>query len=276
MTAHSIRYSGTLEADEAQEFLPFAQRLAEVSAAAIRPYFRNGAAVELKADESPVTVADRNAELAMRELIERTYPDHGVLGEEFGSLRPDARYRWVLDPIDGTKAFISGAYLFGTLIALVKDGRPVIGVINQPIVGDCLIGTGSQAWLNGRRVQVAPCSRLEDAILLSTDHWNVFNHQNGPAYEQLTRRVKRYNNWGDCYGYMLVATGGAHIMMDPIMNEWDLMALIPIIEGAGGRITDWQGGDPVRGLSCVATNGELHDAVIAALNPANASVETHP
>ncbi|PJF45763.1 MAG: histidinol-phosphatase, partial [Candidatus Thermofonsia Clade 3 bacterium] len=156
----------------AQEFLPFAQRLAEVSAAVIRPYFRNGAAVELKADESPVTIADRNAELAMRELIERTYPDHGVLGEEFGSHRPDARYRWVLDPIDGTKAFISGAYLFGTLIALVKDGRPVIGVINQPIVGDCLIGTGERAWLNGRPVRVAPCSRLEDAILLSTDHWN--------------------------------------------------------------------------------------------------------
>jgi myo-inositol-1(or 4)-monophosphatase len=260
-----IRYSGILERDEQEELLAFARRLAEVSAAVIRPYFRNGFDVELKADESPVTAADRNAELAMRELIERTYPDHGVLGEEFGSHLPDARYRWVLDPIDGTKAFVSGAYLFGTLIALVKDDRPAIGVINQPIVGDYLVGVAQQTWLNGSPVHVAACDRLEDAILLSTDHWNVFNHQNGPAYETLTRRVKRYNNWGDCYGYSLVATGGAHIMMDPIMNEWDLMALIPIIEGAGGRITDWHGGDPVTGLSSVATNGALHDAVIRAL-----------
>ena len=103
--------------------------------------------------------------------------------------------------------------------------------------------------------------------MLNTDHWNVFNHQNGAAFERLSRQVKRYNNWGDCHGYHLVAMGGAHIMMDPIMNEWDLMALIPVIEGAGGRITDWQGHDPVGGVSAVATNGELHDAVIAALNP---------
>jgi myo-inositol-1(or 4)-monophosphatase len=260
------QYSGILDRDEQDELLAFARRLAEISAAVIRPYFRNGFAVELKADESPVTAADRNAELAMRELIERTHPDHGVLGEEFGSHLPDARYRWVLDPIDGTKAFVSGAYLFGTLIALVKDGRPVIGVINQPVVGDYLVGTGRQTWLNDRPVRVAACDRLEEAILLSTDHWNVFNHQNGPAYEALTRRVKRYNNWGDCYGYALVATGGAHIMMDPIMNEWDLMALIPIIEGAGGCITDWHGGDPISGLSSVATNGALHDAVIRALS----------
>ncbi len=261
----TINYSSLLAADEQEELLAFARRLAEVSAAVIRPYFRNGFAVELKADESPVTAADRNAELAMRELIDRTYPEHGVLGEEFGSHQPDARYRWVLDPIDGTKAFVSGAYLFGTLIALVKDGRPALGVINQPIVGDYLVGTGQQTWLNDRPVQVAACERLEEAILLNTDHWNVFNHQDGQAYEALTRRVKRYNNWGDCYGYSLVATGGAHIMMDPIMNEWDLMALIPIIEGAGGCITDWHGGDPVTGLSSVATNGALHEAVIRAL-----------
>jgi len=265
------KFSGKLEAFEQAELLAFARRLAEVSAAVIRPYFRNGLQVELKADESPVTAADRDAELAMRTLIAQVYPDHGVLGEEYGSHQPDARYRWVLDPIDGTKAFITGAYLFGTLIALVKEGRPVLGVINNPIVGDCLVGVQDGAWLNGAPVHVSACSRLEDAVLLSTDHWNVFNYQNGAAFEQLSRRVKRYHNWGDCHGYHLVATGGAHIMTDPIMNEWDLMALIPIIEGAGGRITDWQGNDPVGGASAVATNGELHDAVIAALNPAAGS-----
>ncbi|MFZ1770648.1 MAG: histidinol-phosphatase [Caldilinea sp.] len=265
--AANTKFSGIIEANEQKELLEFTRRLAEASAAVIRPYFRSGYQVELKADESPVTAADRNAELAMRELIARTYPEHGVLGEEFGSYQPDARYRWVLDPIDGTKAFVTGTYLFGTLIALVKDGRPVIGAINNPLMGDYLVGVRERAWLNGAPVQVSPCRRLEDAVLLSTDHWSVFTHQNGPAYERLTRRVKRYNNWGDCHGYHLVATGGAHIMMDPVMNEWDLMALIPVIEGAGGRITDWQGNDPVGGLSCVATNGELHDAVIRALTP---------
>ena len=151
----------------------------------------------------------------MREMIAQAYPDHGVLGEEYGDDRPGADYRWVLDPIDGTKAFVSGTYLFGTLIALLKQGRPVLGIIHQPIVGDLLVGTRDATWLNDRPVRVSPCDRVEDAILLATDHWNVFNHQDGAAFEALTRRARRYNNWGDCHGYFLVATGGAHIMMDP-------------------------------------------------------------
>lgn len=260
-------YSGALDASEEAELLAFARQLAESSAAIIRRYYRSGFEVQLKADESPVTIADRQAEETMRELIQRAYPDHGVLGEEFGAHRPEARYRWVLDPIDGTKAFVSGTYLFGTLIALMKDGRPVLGVINQPIVGDYLVGTGAQTWLNGHPVHVSPCARVEDAIMLTTEHWNVYQHQNGPAYESLTRRVKRYNNWGDCHGYYLVAIGGAQIMGDPIMNPWDLMALIPVIEGAGGVITDWQGNDPVTGSSSIATCGAIHADVIRALNP---------
>ncbi|MBW7885324.1 MAG: histidinol-phosphatase [Caldilineaceae bacterium] len=261
-----LKYSGILDASEQNELLPFARVLADTSAAIIRRYYRADYTVELKADASPVTVADRQAEEAMRELILRTYPDHGILGEEYGDYRPNATYRWVLDPIDGTKAFVSGTYLFGTLIALTKHGRPVLGVINQPVMGDYLVGTANRTWLNGKPVKVSNCGRIEDAILLATDHWNVRNHQNGAAFEELARRAKRYNNWGDCHGYYLVATGGAHIMMDPIMNEWDLMALIPVIEGAGGRITDWQGNDPVGGASSVATNGMLHDEVIRALN----------
>lgn len=261
------KYSGTLAAEEQEEFLGFAHLLADASAGVIRHYYRSGFAVDLKADESPVTVADRLAEQVMRDLIKSHYPGHGILGEEFGEHLPGARYRWVLDPIDGTKAFVSGTYLFGTLIALLKDGRPALGVINQPILGDFLVGNGGGAWLNGRPVRTAACSRIEDAILLTTDHWQVYREQNGGAFESLSKRVKRYNNWGDCHGYYLVATGGAHIMGDPIMNPWDLMALVPIIEGAGGRITDWQGGDPVTGAHIVATCGPIHDAVIAALNP---------
>ncbi len=261
------KFSGVLDANEQKELLAFAQLLADASAGIIRHYYRTSYTVDIKADASPVTAADRRAEEVMRDLILREYPDHGILGEEHGAHLPDARYRWVLDPIDGTKAFVSGTYLFGTLIALLKDGRPALGIIHQPILGDLLVGNGDQSWLNGRLVQTAACARIEDAILLTTDHWQVHQEQNGPAFEALSKRARRYNNWGDCHGYYLVATGGAHIMGDPIMSEWDLMALVPIIEGAGGRITDWQGGDPVTGSSIVATCGAIHDEVIRALNP---------
>ncbi len=250
------------------ELMSFSRTLADVSGTIIKRYFRSDYTVDIKQDESPVTIADREAERVMRDLIMRTYPDHGILGEEFGHHQPDADYQWVLDPIDGTKNFIAHTYVFGTLIALMHGGRPQIGVINQPIVNDFLIGDGKGAWLNGRKVQVRPCTRLEDAWLLTTSHWAVFQYQNGPAFEGLSRRVAQYRSIGDCHGYYVVAVGGADAMIDPIMNAWDLLALIPVIEGAGGRITDWQGGDPVKsGNSAVASAGGIHDALIRALNP---------
>ncbi len=252
---------------EMKEWRAFARHLADISASIIKPYFRTDFQVDLKADLSPVTIADMKAEETMRETIMRAYPDHGILGEEFGHHQPDASYQWVLDPIDGTKSFITHSYLFGTLIALVKNGKPILGVINHPIFADFLIGDGHQAHLNDRQVHVRPCARIEDAVLLNTSHWSVYKYQNGEAFSALTQRVQRYNNWGDCHGYYLVACGGADIMTDPILSSWDLMALIPIIEGAGGRITDWQGGDPITGNGAVATSGEIHDAVIRALNP---------
>lgn len=252
---------------EAADWLPFVRHLAEISAAEIKPYYRTGIRVELKSDSSPVTIADRNAEQAMREAIMREFPDHGILGEEFGNHLPDARYQWVLDPIDGTKSFVAGSYLFGTLIALARDGRPIVGAINQPVMNDFLVGDGTHAWLNGEQVRVRECQTVDDAILLNTDHWNVANHQDSEAFYALTRRVRRYHNWGDCHGYYLVATGGADIMTDPAMNLWDLMALIPIIEGAGGRITNWQGADPLSGSGAIATAGRIHDDVIRLLNP---------
>jgi myo-inositol-1(or 4)-monophosphatase len=252
---------------ETRAWLEFARHLANLSAQVIKPYFRSDYRVDLKADHSPVTIADMKAEEAMRAAIAAAFPDHGILGEEFGHTNPEAPYQWVLDPIDGTKSFISGTYLFGTLIALVKEGRPLVGVINQPIVDDFLVGDGSQTWLNERPVRVRPCTRIEDAVMVNTSHWNVFNHQDGPAFEALSHRVQRYHSWGDCHGYYLVATGGADIMTDPILNVWDLMALIPIIEGAGGRITDWQGRDPIGGSGAVATAGLIHDEVIRLLNP---------
>ena len=248
------------------ELIPFAKTLADASAAVIRQYFRTDYIVENKADDSPVTIADRKAEEIMRELIAKRFPDHGILGEEHGHHQPDAEYQWVLDPIDGTKAFVSHSYLFGTLIALLKEGRPILGVINHPLLNDFLVGMDGQSWLNGRRVHVRPCRRVEDAILLSSTTAMVHSYQNGPAFDALAGRVQRHNTWGDCHGYYVVAVGGADIMADPIMNPWDLMALIPIIEGAGGVITDWQGNDAVRGASIVATAGTIHEEVIRLLN----------
>lgn len=256
-----------LELSEMQEWRAFARHLADLSSKVIKPYFRSDIQVDIKADLSPVTIADMKAEEVMREAIVAAYPEHGILGEEFGHHQPDAEYQWVLDPIDGTKSFITHSYLFGTLIALTKQGKPILGVINHPIFADFLIGDGAQTHLNGRQVQVRLCSRIEDAVLLNTSHWNVYKHQNGEAFSALTQRVQRYNNWGDCHGYYLVACGGADAMLDPILNPWDLMALIPIIEGAGGRITDWQGADPITGSGAVATGGGIHDAIIQALNP---------
>jgi len=249
------------------ELIQFTQHLAQISAQVIKKHFRSGYEVELKEDETPVTVADRQAEEVIRAAIMEAYPEHGIRGEEFPDHQIGAVYQWVLDPIDGTKNFVSGSYLFGTLIALLKDGKPIVGAINQPILDDFLVGNGKQAWLNGRPVQVKPCHQLADAILLTTEHWSTFEHQNGPAFEALSKKVKRYNTWGDCHGYYLVATGGADIMTDPILNEWDLMALIPIIEGAGGVITDWQGNPVIGGNGAVATAGPLHEKVIRRLNP---------
>lgn len=267
MTSAPYAPEVTVDPTEMAEWQRFARHLAHISAQVIQPYFRTNYSVDLKSDLSPVTIADRQAEEVMRDAIMAAYPDHGILGEEHGPHQPDAEYQWVLDPIDGTKSFISHSYLFGTLIALVKAGRPILGVIHHPIFGDYLMGDGHGAWLNDRPVRVRACTRLEDAVLLNTSHWNVYNYHNGDAFAALSHRVHRYNNWGDCHGYYLVATGGADIMTDPVLNPWDLMALIPIIEGAGGRITDWQGGNPIGGSGIVATGGAIHDAVIQALNP---------
>ncbi|MBI5731012.1 MAG: histidinol-phosphatase, partial [Ignavibacteriales bacterium] len=219
-----------------------------------------------KPDQSPVTIADKKAEEFMREAIMKKFPNHGILGEEFGEHNPNAGYKWVLDPIDGTKSFICGTVTFGTLIALTKNGKPILGVINQPILNEFLIGDNYKTELNGKRVNVRECNNLSDAVLLTTDQLNIEKYQNIKNFDNLVHKVKLYRQWGDCYGYYLVATGYADIMIDPIMNPWDLMALIPIIRGAGGTITDYYGNDPLNGNSIVATGGKIHDEVIELLN----------
>ncbi len=248
------------------ELESFAYALARESGTIIRRYFRQPMHVERKDDASPVTVADRRAEERMRELIGRAYPDHGIVGEEFDAVNPDAEYVWVLDPIDGTLNFIAGGWMFGTLIALLREGRPVLGVLHQPVLQELVLGSHRGTFFNGRRVRARACSRLKQATLLCTDPYLVQAHQNAEGFERLRQRVRVYRGWSDCYGYALLAMGQADIVVDPIMQVWDIMALIPIVRGAGGTVTDYQGGDPTRGSSLVATGGQIHEKVIEVLN----------
>jgi len=245
----------------------FLTELAQKSGDYLLQHFNNPALkVETKSDDSPVTAADRGAEQLMRDLIAARFPSHGVIGEEFPDTHADAEWVWVLDPIDGTKSFITGVPLWGTLIALLHHGQPVLGAIHQPVLDELMIGDGTVTTLNGRPVRVRPCESITTATFLTSDPLNPAKYQNGAAYAALTARARLVRTWGDCYGYLLLASGRADLMCDPIMNPWDIAALVPVVRGAGGVITDWQGGDPMLGLSIVATGPALHPQVIAALN----------
>ncbi len=222
-------------------FIRLAPELAELSGEIIRRYFRTPLAVETKADTSPVTAADREAEAAMRQRIEAECPDHGVIGEEFGPARADAAYVWVLDPIDGTKSFISGKPLFGTLIGLVREGAPILGVIDHPALGERWIGArGAGTTFDGAPAKVRPCPGLGEAILFATSPF-MFEGANADAFDRLCREVK-YPLFGtDCYGYGLLASGFADLVVEAKLRPYDFCALVPVVEGAGGVMTDWEG-----------------------------------
>ncbi len=248
------------------EFKKFCKELADESAKIINGYFRNDYSIETKKDDSPVTIADKKAEEVMRELIMREFPEHGIIGEEFGRHNENAEYTWILDPIDGTRSFIMGTPLFGTLIALTKNDDPILGVINHSVLNQYLIGDNNCVELNGIKTKVKECNKVEDASLITSDHRLVAEYQNGEKYDELVSKVNTYRGFGDCYGYYLLATGYADIMVDPIMSIWDITALIPIIQGAGGKITNWQGESAVKSSSCIATCGLIHEEVISILN----------
>ena len=251
-----------------EPFHAFALELAQKSGEFIRPFFaRPDLVVETKSDRTPVTEADRGAEELMRGLIRKKFPHHGILGEELGAENPSAEFTWVLDPIDGTKSFASACPLFGTLIALLHRQQPVLGVIHQPVLGQLMMGDGMITTLNGRIVHARSTGRIEDATLLTSDPLDPAKYQNGAAFDALARRARLVRTWGDCFGYLLVAGGWADVMCDPVMNPWDIAALVPVVRGAGGIITDWQGHDPVGANSIVAAGTPaLHAEVIAALN----------
>ena len=225
-----------------EDFIAAAEAAADVAAAAIRPLFRRRLTVERKSDASPVTIADRSAELAMRGVLSQWFPAHSVFGEEFGELNPGQRYRWVLDPVDGTRAFVTGRPQFGTLIALLDGERPIVGVIDQPITGERWIGAhGLATRFRGTygHVCTRPCSALSDAELSVTSP--AMFGPDLPRWERLREATKRVTYGGDCYAYGLLALGQIDIIAEATMQPWDWAALVPIIEGAGGSITDWQG-----------------------------------
>lgn len=255
-----------------ETFLPLAERLADVSADIVRRYFRADPATlktEAKADESPVTVADRSAETAMRALIEETYPDHGIFGEEFEFVRTDAEYAWVLDPIDGTMAFVTGMPVFGTLIALMRNGRPILGIINQPVTHERWIGiAGRETTLNGEVISTSKTARLADAAHYAT-HPSMFGQgEDWAKVQSLLAQVKSSRYGGDCYAYGLLAAGFIDLVTEAGLKIYDFMALIPVIEGAGGMITDWNGRELNRdsdGRVLAAANSACHAAALAHL-----------
>lgn len=252
-----------------EDLKKFLKHLADESGKVIRPYFGDASLqVERKGDASPVTIADRKAEETLRALINREFPGDGIVGEEFGKENEHAEYVWVLDPIDGTISFTTGCPLFGTLIGLLRKGEPILGAIHQPIVGQLCIGDNETTTLNDRAVRVREVASLAEATLLTSCVKNVPEYQ--PAgkanFDRLVEQVRVFRTWGDCYGYLLLASGFADIMVDPIMNPWDLQPVIPVVRGAGAIITSWAGDDPTRANSAIAAPASLHAEVQRILN----------
>jgi histidinol-phosphatase len=227
-------------------------------------YFQTALDVESKKDASPVTRADREAEERIRALIDRFWPDHGIVGEEGGERKARSAYTWIIDPIDGTKSFISGVPLYGCLVALAHNGEPVVGVAHFPALNETLYASrGGGCYLNGRRVRVSSVSSLSNAVLLGSEV--TFGEKAQAAWERLCAATRIQRTWGDAYGYMLVATGRAELMLDPRMNLWDNAPFGVILPEAGGTFTDWRGRATIHAERTIATNGILLGRALALL-----------
>jgi histidinol-phosphatase len=258
-----------MPAPSAAELLPFAHRLADVAAAVVGRYYRAAVSVEAKPDASPVTIADREAERAMRTLIRQTYPEHGIEGEEFGGERTDAELVWHLDPIDGTKSFITGRPLFGTLIGLSRAGVPVLGLIDQCILRERWVGLAGRgsSW-NDAAIRVRPCGALDQAVLYATSPLMFDAGAERAAFERVQQAVRYPLFGGDCYVYGLLAMGFVDLIVEAGLDRHDFMALVPVIEGAGGLMTDWHG-RPLNAASdgriVAAGDRRVHQAALALL-----------
>ncbi len=230
-------------------------------------HYRTALIAETKKDGSPVTVADRSSERLARDWIEERFPGDGILGEEFGVLRPEAARRWIIDPIDGTKAFVRGIPFWGTLVAVMEGESVIAGAAEFPALAESLVAApGEGSWWNGSGCSVSTVSDLSAATVLTTDAAFTGEPAKLEGWQALAARSATSRTWGDCVGYLLVATGRAEAMVDPVVSAWDIAALIPAIVEAGGVFTDWEG-RKVCGTSGIATNAVLADVVRAILNP---------
>ncbi len=222
-------------------YIELAEKLADIARPIVTNYFRSNIKIKEKENLTPVTVADRETEAAIRKVLQTEYPEHGILGEEFGCYNLDAEYVWIIDPIDGTKAFITGKPVFGTLIALCKNNRPILGIIDQPILKDRWIGVAEKPTThNGDLVTTRACSNIANAWLSATSP-DMFKGKHKKSFNQLAKKVKFPLYGGDCYSYGLLASGFSDIICEAMMQPYDYCALVPIIEGAGGKISDWAG-----------------------------------
>src|SRR5262245_34147182 len=254
------------------DFSAFLDELAAVSGETILPFFRTALSIEDKGRGGgfdPVTAADRAAEMAMRTLIRRTFPDHGIIGEEYGKERADAEFVWVLDPIDGTKSFISGMPAWGTLIALLRSGEPVFGMMNQPFTRERFSGDGRKAHYRGpagdRDLRVRACANLAQAVLFTTSPL-LMNASDRERFGRVEQEVRLSRYGGDCYAYCMVAAGHVDIVIETELKPYDVLPLIPIIAGAGGLITTWEGGAPHAGGRIIAAGDKrVHAAAMKML-----------
>jgi histidinol-phosphatase len=255
------------------DFAAFVDELAAVSGETIRPFFRSALGIENKSRSGgfdPVTAADRAAETAMRVLIKRTFPEHGIVGEEFGPERPDAEYVWILDPIDGTKSFICGMPVWGTLIALTRHGQPIYGMMHQPFTREHFSGDGRGARYRGpasdRVLQVRECAALEQAVLLTTSPL-LMNEDDRRCFRRVEQAAQLSRYGGDCYAYCVLAAGHVDLVIETELKPHDVLPLIPIIEGAGGVITTWENGRPHDGGRIIAAGDKrAHAQAMRLLN----------
>ena len=259
----------------AVDFLPFLDRLADRSGDAILPFFRTAMGADDKSAGGafdPVTEADRGAEVVLRRMIEAQFPEHGIVGEEFGSVRADSEYVWVLDPIDGTKSFISGLPVWGTLIGLMHHGNPCYGLMHQPFTGEKFSGDNEASYFRargaegaGRRLRVRTCDDLATATLMTTSP-RLFRPHERTAFERVEERVRLSRYGGDCYAYCMLAAGHVDLVIEAGLQPYDIVALIPIIRGAGGIITTWDGGDAAGGGAIIAAgDARVHAAAMELL-----------
>lgn len=246
------------------ELLDVATEAAHLGGRRTLAYFNANVAVETKADDTPVTLADREAEQVIRAHIARSFPTHSILGEESGSTDGDGEFRWIIDPIDGTKSFIHGVPLYGTLVGVEVRGTPRVGVIYLPALDELVCAAdGLGCRWNGRPARVSTTSRLEDACISTTSPETA--RARSDAYQRLAERAKLKRAWGDAYGYVLVATGRCDVMLDPRLNPWDCAPMIPILREAGGRFSDWRGQETIWGNDGFATNAALYETVLDVL-----------